>query len=1489
MSPNPRKFGVPVRGALFLAILFLALLFRVQGIFWDDGHLLHPDERFQFIVAVDRISMPQSLDELLSPSYSPWNPRRVGPDGVAQPFAYGALPLYTLEVTGWTIRHLRELVGLDEGTSDPFRTLAFRARLLTALVDLSGILFAMLLARRAFGNGAALLTGALLATSVLAVQQAHFFVVDPWAAAFGTATLFCAYELTRRGQQRWAVAAGVAAAAALACKVSMWPLVAPLVAALGWLGLRRSRTLSLMPWLRSCLRQTPWPTTALAFAVAYAVFEPYTVLDPFPTLRDVLREWLIAQGLLDVPYTRQYVETVPIVYHVIQLVRWGMGPVYATIAGIALLSASADVLRAARAARSLPSGRVAVVMDDRLLAQVLLLLWILFYGLTAWTAETKYLRYSLPLLAPLAILTSGWLVARWRAGHRRQRLATLLVGVLVLLQTFSWTLAFTNIYRQPHTRVAASQWILQHVPPGSTLGVEHWDDRLPLSLNGMPVDALYRFETLTWYEDRSPRDTVAYLHDVLERVDYIVLSSDRLAGSIPRMPWRYPVTSEYYRLLESGALGFTLVYEAKVESRFGPLQLSDYEADESFTVYDHPRVRIFRKERTLSEEELRRLFAWSLEQPYVPQRDRPEAYKQLLGAPVETIRPAHDLGWADGVLASDVAAVLWWSVLLSLLGLSALPLAVRVATSFPDCGVGLVRVLALILLAYPVWLLASWRIVPFELPSILLALLLVALVCWWRWWPVMRAVSWRDRVWAVALSEGAFWFGFGFFLFLRWLYPDLWHPYFGGEKPMELAFAQGVARSRWMPPYDPWFADGVQNYYYYGFFLVSLLWKLSGLLPERAFQLALATVAGSTASVVASLGLELARRVASRPESDPVAVRRWMVIGGAGSVWWVVFAGNLDPLLQVVTRLTWRIDFWESSRVVAHAITEFPYFSFLYGDLHPHVIALPIWLAAAALALALHRDGAADGAAPVLGWLLLVFCASTAAVVNSWDLPLAATLVLLGSFALIRPSSPGQVLGFLASAATGLVLLRVLYQPFYDRFVSPVTTVRLTTAGTTFAEFCLHFGLLLALPALALLVANDGAWRRRRAMALALLAGVATLAGALGSIGLRMMTIGLTLERVDVGSLLVLALAVSALTAVCLPVLRFDPTLTETRLFVVMVGLAGGTLGAWRGVAGLLLVACVVAVSWLVVSWSRPEVATVALGALGLAIVAASDLVVIVDDLYGSPWERMNTVFKLYNEAWPLLALAGWAFVVWAWSRTPMRTRVPTVLVGALVVCSALYFVLGTPQRLALRLPSTPSPGSLDGYAWMRGGAYLNSLGEVIETSEDWAVIEWLRAHAEGNPVILEASIGPYRGNGSRISSATGLPTVLGWDRHERQQRERVVPVDRRVRLESPLGDAVDRRLFEVRELYDTTDLARKRELLWRYRVRYVVVGPVERGWRVQPGFAGASRPHEPYASREGLAAFEALEGSTLRRVATFGETRIYEVVSDPPTGQQAP
>jgi len=1463
---------------LFL-VLAVALGLRLYGIDWDRGYLLHPDERFQLIVAVDRIRSPDSLAELFSVSTSPWNPRRIGEDGRPQAFAYGALPLYVLEAGSWLYDHGRAALGLVSDPSDQYRQLAYRGRLLTALVDVIGIVLAMALASRLRGRPAALVTGLLLAGSVLAIQQAHFFVVDPWAATFGTATLWSCVNLARSGTRRWAALSGVLFAAALACKASMWPLAVPIALALGWRGSLAYRTDSDSPLLGTILRRSPWSIVLVSTVLAFAFFEPYSVADPVPMVRDILREWQIARGELDVPYTRQYVGTVPVVYQIVQLARWGIGPVFtllATLASVGALIFAVRVLASSRAGY----GRLQLrVESDQVLVRLLLIAWMIAYTLTAWTSETKYLRYSLPLLAPVAVLTSDWLIGGWQTARRRAgQLLHYTLTALVLVQVLVWALLFSSIYRHEHTRIRASEWIYANIPPGATLGVEHWDDRLPLSLPGLLPDQRYRFVSLDWYDDRTPDEALAYLREKLAQVDYIVLSSDRLAGSIPRLPWRYPVTSEYYRLLESGALGFRLVYEGRVESRFGPLHLDDYGADESFTVYDHPRVRIYQKVRDLTDDELRSLFAWALEQPYAPQRERPAVYKQLLGVSVDTLVPARDVGWADRWLSADGAAVVWWMILLFVLLAVGFPLAVTLAPRFPDRGVGFTRPLALLVVAYPVWLLASWRVFPFELPTILLSLTVVAALAWWFGWRSVRTVSWRRCLATVVASELAFWLGFGFFLFLRWRYPDLWHPYLGGEKPMELAYTNAIARSRWMPPYDPWFVDGVQNYYYYGFFLAALLWKLSGILPERAFQLSVATFAGLVASVVASLGMELARRVVG----ERAQAQRWILFGGAGTVWWVLFAGNLDPLLQLLLRRSLDIDFWQSSRVVTHAITEFPYFSFLFADLHPHVLALPVWLTAVALALAAHDYALVAWSARSLVWLALTFCAASAAVINSWDFPLASALLLIGTVATVRPRSRRGLFLAMAMSALGILAIRALYWPFYERFVSPVTAIRPTTSGSSVGELLVHFGLLLALPVVALLVAGYRThWGAAR---VALAAALATLFSATLATVARGVVQQAALLSVQTAWLLVLPITVSVVVFLGLPLLRLNGRGPETMAYSLLLGLSTGALGSWRPAASIILLVGLVAGTWLLGNWRRTQAPVVALAVLGLGTVAAAELFVVVDDLYGSPWERMNTVFKFFNEAWPLLAISGWGAVVWAWSSrepTGSRPRSATMLLIVLTVVSSLYLLLGTPQRLALRLPSTPTPGGLDGYAWMAGGSYTNSVGDVIETSEDYAAIQWLRTHVRDNAIVLEASIGPYRGNGSRISSATGLPTVLGWDRHERQQRTLVIPTATGIQLVSPLAQSIDQRLLEIRELYNTTDPERKRALLARYRVRYVIIGAVERSWRIQPGFAGASVPDERYASPQGLAAFAALEGTTLRRVAVFGDTVIYEVRLD--------
>jgi hypothetical protein len=194
--------------------------------------------------------------------------------------------------------------------------------------------------------------------------------------------------------------------------------------------------------------------------------------------------------------------------------------------------------------------------------------------------------------------------------------------LLALLGSAGWAAAFMRIYTQEHPRVAASRWLMAHVPAGQGVSAEAWDDRLPVAVPGQ-ARPTYREVTFDLYQDRPGEEVFAHLRDTLAATDVLVLSSNRLYGSIPRLPWRYPVQIRYYELLFAGQLGFTLVHTATSYPGLGPWIIGDDTADESFTVYDHPKVLIFQKTRQMPEAELRALFADAIAAPAVASRWRP--------------------------------------------------------------------------------------------------------------------------------------------------------------------------------------------------------------------------------------------------------------------------------------------------------------------------------------------------------------------------------------------------------------------------------------------------------------------------------------------------------------------------------------------------------------------------------------------------------------------------------------------------------------------------------------------------------------------------------------------------------------------------------------------------------------------------------------------------------------------------------------------------
>lgn len=581
------------------AILAAALLVRVVYLDWDRGFFFHPDERQIFFVVSDlSFPWPPEPATLLSPE-SPWNPGF---------FAYGSLPLYLLRI----VANLAALVWPEMAHASSFYLVG---RVISALADVGSVALVYLLGRDLYDRAVGLLGSALVACTVLHVQLSHFYTVDTLLTFFVLLSLLLALRALRRPTRgRW-LALGAACGAALATKISAAPLAAPvLLVCCAAAGLQADRQGGLWRALRHV------GIVAVAALVTFLVCQPYAVLDLAQFLGDILQESQMARGILDMPYTRQYIGTPPYLYLTWQTIVWAMGIPLGLVgwagALAALVQAVAWALRR-RWALLLPA---AVPLS-----------WFLLYLGIIGSFHAKFLRYMLPVIPLLCLWGAAGLLALIRSGRRALRPIGLALATTTLVASGLYTVAYLHVFASTHPWIQATEWLCEQVPSGRTLLIEHWDNPLPIPQGRGELACWSRFRYITfggYYPDDEAK--LDELLNALQASDYIVLSSNRLYNSIPRLPERYPLTSRYYELLMAEELGFELVYFAQVYPQLGPFRLVDEtfrdpdlpmprllaeqgrrptdlvlgRADESYSVYDHPMPLVFAKTAQLPRDEL---------------------------------------------------------------------------------------------------------------------------------------------------------------------------------------------------------------------------------------------------------------------------------------------------------------------------------------------------------------------------------------------------------------------------------------------------------------------------------------------------------------------------------------------------------------------------------------------------------------------------------------------------------------------------------------------------------------------------------------------------------------------------------------------------------------------------------------------------------------------------------------------------------------------
>ncbi|MBP8591315.1 glycosyltransferase family 39 protein [Candidatus Shapirobacteria bacterium] len=555
---------VKKRKFIVLCSLFIFLsgaIFRFVNLNWDQGQMLHPDERFLAMVTHD-LAWPQSLKEYFDTSSSPLNPYNQG-----YPFfVYGTLPLF-----------LNKKIALifNQNSYNGFNILG---RTLAVFADLGTLFLVALIAKKLLAGKNWLWAPFFYSLAVLPIQLAHFFTVDPFLNFF---LFLCFWFLIKNyyspEKKRFLSFAGVALGLALASKITAL-LFAPVVAIFLF---AKNKT-----HFKKLL--TDFSIFFFPFLLTVRLCQPYAFLGFFTPNPQFVQNLLENQRLINTPNfyfppALQWFGTTPILFPLKNIIFYGLGIPLGAIAFLAVFL--------------IPIRRKKIPPQERL---PLFLSWffVLFLLLVQGSQFNKTIRYFLPIYPHLCLL-GGYSLASLIFPKKKswQILEKIIIVFLVSL----WPFSFLRIYLQPHPRIAASEWIYQNVPPGSSLTCEYWDDCLPLPLDSKKNnEALgYKIETLKPFDEESEAKKETR-EEQLKRADYLILSSNRAWKPISQNKNHYPQTAQFYQDLFGQKLGWQKVAEFTSSPGFPPfgkpwVTFPDQGADEAFTVYDHPQVIIFQK------------------------------------------------------------------------------------------------------------------------------------------------------------------------------------------------------------------------------------------------------------------------------------------------------------------------------------------------------------------------------------------------------------------------------------------------------------------------------------------------------------------------------------------------------------------------------------------------------------------------------------------------------------------------------------------------------------------------------------------------------------------------------------------------------------------------------------------------------------------------------------------------------------------------------
>lgn len=1422
-----------------VAIIFIAVLVRLTGFDWDHGLGFHPDERSiymrsfcmyrdivgQFLPAYcgsDSTLTSYNISQYFNPGLSPLNPHW---------FPLGTILIYGLVVVQFAI----PIVDVMD--------LRYIGRILTLLAEIFSIIVYYKLASKMFGPKTGLITALLIGFSVSHIQHSLFYRPEPFMVLFcGLVLLGC---WNRYIEHSWKTSAliGVTLGLAIAFKVSSALLVLPILAMFLGLWVRDYRLVFDRQFI---LLNLEGAGIALLAVVTFFVCSPFAFLDFEQFYSDIKIQSLMAGSAGMFPFTTQYFGTAFLAYNVRQIFYWGLG---------------------------IPLGMVTLVMIGRGIWHlyvtryvsfkfILLLSWVLPFFFFMESYEVKFIRYLYPIF-PVLLIMNAYFIARipkmiTHCGINMlgRRFTTMFIAfgtglvIVVISLHVIYGLGFIQIYRTDHTAVQASDWIKQSIAPGTRIITEsHWDEQIP---------GLHDYRT--WLYPAYEEDTIDKMYQLamnLESSEYVVFYSNRPYVGITADQIRYPYSTAYYKALFNQDLGYELHrafqefpnllgfhIKDDVFDKTGlnqPILLSQLDsekfglsvgyADENVINYDHPVVLLFKNEAHMSTE--------SLLQTILDYESRNLYPYQLKNSDLN-IAVIDNHSDTDGN-SSNLVSVLKWLAILYLLSCAVIPITFLVCRFLPDRGYGLTKILGLFLVSYLYWILVSSSIMSNAALYCWITILLLAslnLIVLYRYHHEIKSYFLNNWKYVCTL-ECLFIISFLGFLILRLTNPDLWHPYRGGEKPMELAYLNAVIRSVSFPPYDPWMSGSIMNYYYWGYVPLAILTKITNLSTNTSFNLSVVTLFSVTSALLFSLGANMLLGVYSLKDKHIITANNLVKasICGLAAVVFVIVMGNMDGALQIWSLIlnyiqldVWLpFDYWRSSRVipmlepVIHTpwmfwisdqisqnqylsphITEFPFFTFLFADLHAHMISIPFSIMVLILGINAYISKDRTKRTFVAVALFAVGCGSLFAI-NAWDYPtycVLGLLLLVGR--LIHTGSTKD--SYIETIWLGLMYVFIGYFSFW-----------MFHLGFNSAEASL-IPSIWATPITSFLVIK--------------LFPLSCVTGLIVSCLLKDLYLLKQTKIIKFNALLILSFVVILIISV----------------FCALIGwpLAGLLMLL---IFGLLYCSKSLLTDPNIQLEKRWMVLPILLMGYSLLIDLGVEFLRYDNDI-----GRMNTLFKFYLQSWIISGVASVGLLILIGEILP-RPRLrffrymifSPVLVIAIFAMSYPFFAIH--PRVNDRFIQTEL--TLDGLKYADSAIHAEK-DKMFSLKSDGEMIDWLNASVKGNSVILEAVGDQYRWN-ARVSSYTGLSTVLGWPWHQTQQKPYI-------------HSNIVNRTEDIRTIYQTDDLALKLKLIDKYNVEIIIWGELE----------------EIYYSKKSKAHLDQLEVmGVLNKIYLRDKNTVYQVIDN--------